>query len=56
MKKKQAYRQSSQGSVDMISNLPEDVMSSILALVPIRDAVRTSIFVKRMEVQVGYHP
>ncbi|XXG79109.1 hypothetical protein AAC387_Pa09g0254 [Persea americana] len=30
----------------MISNLPEDVMSSILALVPIRDAVRTSILSK----------
>ncbi|RWR94540.1 F-box/FBD/LRR-repeat-like protein isoform X1 [Cinnamomum micranthum f. kanehirae] len=31
------------GGVDFISNLPEDVMSSILALVPLRDAVRTSI-------------
>ncbi|RWR94535.1 F-box/FBD/LRR-repeat-like protein isoform X1 [Cinnamomum micranthum f. kanehirae] len=32
--------------VDFISNLPEDVMSSILALVPLRDAVRTSILSK----------
>ncbi|RWR94542.1 F-box/FBD/LRR-repeat-like protein isoform X1 [Cinnamomum micranthum f. kanehirae] len=34
------------GGVDFISNLPEDVMSSILALVPLRDAVRTSILSK----------
>ncbi|XXG79031.1 hypothetical protein AAC387_Pa09g0187 [Persea americana] len=34
------------GGVDFISNLPEDITSSILALVPLRDAVRTSILSK----------
>ncbi|RWR94498.1 putative ubiquitin-protein ligase [Cinnamomum micranthum f. kanehirae] len=34
------------GGVDFISNLPGDVMSSILGLVPLRDAVRTSILSK----------
>ncbi|RWR94533.1 F-box/FBD/LRR-repeat-like protein isoform X1 [Cinnamomum micranthum f. kanehirae] len=46
MKKKQGGQSSQQGSVDSILNLPEDVMRYILALMPIRDAVRTSILSK----------
>ncbi|XXG79035.1 hypothetical protein AAC387_Pa09g0191 [Persea americana] len=42
------------GGVDFISNLPEDIMSSILALVPLRDAVRTSILSK--EWRSGFGP
>ena len=45
MKKKQAG-QSSQGSVDLISNLPKDAINLILVRLPIRDAVRMSILSK----------
>lgn len=45
-KQKQA-RQSSQGSVVSISDLPEDVKNLILSHLPIRDAVRTSILSKQ---------
>ncbi|RWR80786.1 F-box/FBD/LRR-repeat-like protein isoform X1 [Cinnamomum micranthum f. kanehirae] len=45
-KPKQA-RQSSQGSVVSISDLPEDVKNLILSHLPIRDAVRTSILSKK---------
>ena len=39
--------QSSQGSVDMISNLPQDVMNLVLMCLPISEAVSTSIFSKK---------
>ncbi|RHN64841.1 putative F-box domain-containing protein [Medicago truncatula] len=32
---------------DMISDLPEDVLLDILSLVPTKDAVKTSILVKK---------
>ncbi|RWR81288.1 F-box/FBD/LRR-repeat protein [Cinnamomum micranthum f. kanehirae] len=47
MKKRKRTGQFSQGSIDSISNLPEDVMNLILVRLPIRDAVRTGILSKK---------
>ncbi|RWR81129.1 F-box/FBD/LRR-repeat-like protein isoform X1 [Cinnamomum micranthum f. kanehirae] len=47
MKKKKQACQSAPGSVDLISDLFEDVLNLILVRLPIRDVVRTSILSKK---------
>lgn len=37
---------------DIISNLPEHLIDSILERVPLEEAVRTSILSKKLEVQM----
>eukprot|EP00262_Sarcandra_glabra_P011040 TRINITY_DN26739_c0_g1_i1.p1 TRINITY_DN26739_c0_g1~~TRINITY_DN26739_c0_g1_i1.p1 ORF type:complete len:462 (+),score=36.18 TRINITY_DN26739_c0_g1_i1:87-1472(+) len=47
MRKKKVFESAGGGGDDFISNLPECIMSSIISLLPIKEAVRTCILSKK---------
>lgn len=54
--KKKQDGQSLQESVDLISNVPEDIVYSILVRMPIREAIRTSILSRKWRYKWNFIP